>query len=246
MGIFKAISKLGFGAGPVGGLVSTFVGGALDSYFANKNLSDKYSFLEGKGLTPQEIAGSGLSAQGGPGAGQVLGNQAAEQARQLRQQRYDEKQRNLDRAVALRGQDTSLQNTQIAAGANVQSSAIAAGANRYSSDNSRAVAEMNNALARDTYENVTLPDALRKSVTEAPAWKRLQILAGMGVDNMIGTAIGNKYGLDPMDPDALSRMSDSQFRKMVTEIYGIQSRIFGETAGAATVIGNGVNEAIGR
>jgi len=208
-----------------------------------KSMQNNWRFMERKGLTPQEIAGSGAAGGVSSSAGNTLGNQAGAFAQQALQHRQEVRERDKDRAVALRGQNLGLQQTQLAANASVQSSGIAAGASRYSSDNSRAVAEMNNALSRDRFQNIDLPDALRRSVTESPAWKRLQILAGMGVDNMIGTAIGNKYGLDPMDPDALSSMSASDFRKMVTEIYGIQSRIFGESAGSATVISNGLNEA---
>jgi len=228
------------------GLVKSVLGAGIGSMIDRDRdsgaLRDKYNYLERKGLTPQEIAGSSFGASPSTTSANTLGNQAAEMAKLKAQQRYDEKQRTADRAIAVRAQDVSTANTEVAANANIQSSALAAGASRYSSDNSRAVAEMNNALARDRFVNVELPDALRKSITESPNWQRLRILAGMGVDNMIGTAIGNKYGLDPMDPDALSQMSASDFRKMVTEIYGLQSRIFGETAGSATVVGNGLSE----
>jgi len=226
----------------IASILGAGVGAEIDRNRDSNALRDKYNYLERKGLTPQEIAGSSFGANPSTTSANTLGNQAAEMAKLKAQQRYDEKQRTADRAIAVRAQDVSTANTQVAANANVQSSALAAGASRYSSDSSRAVAEMNNALARDRFTNIEIPDALRKAVTESPTWQRLRILAGMGVDNMIGTAIGNKYGLDPMDPDALSNMSDSDFRKMVTEIYGLQSRIFGETAGSATVVGNGLSE----
>jgi len=228
--------------GLVKSILGAGIGARIDRDRDSGALRDKYNYLERKGLTPQEIAGSSFGANPSTTSANTLGNQAAEMAKLKAQQRYDEKQRTADRAIAVRAQDVSTANTQVAADANIRSSAMAAGASRYSSDNSRTIAEMNNALARDRFTNIEIPDALRKAVTESPTWQRLRILAGMGVDNMIGTAIGNKYGLDPMDPDALANMSDSDFRKMVTEIYGLQSRIFGETAGSATVIGNGLSE----
>jgi len=240
-GVGSLFSKAAIGAGAKA-VLGSVAGGAINRHFNRAGQRDSFEYMESKGLTPQEIAGSGAAGQGSSGVGNVLGNQAAELERIRRQQQYDEKQRNMDRQIALRGQDMGLKQTQTAANASITSSALSAGASNYASDQSADIARMNNALARDTYQNITLPAALRNAVTQAPAWERARIMAQMGVDNMIGTAIGNKYGLNPMDPRALSSMSDSDFRKMVTEIYGVQSRIFGESAGAATVIGNGMSE----
>lgn len=217
------------------GGASAVLGGSIDRKFDQSARSDQYSFLADKGLTPQEIAGSGFGDGRGSQSGTILGNQLLAQQQAERQQAYDRAERAKDRAVAMRGQDASLASSQISANASV-----------YSSDTSSRVAEMNNALQRDVFENVTLPDALRRSVTESPPWKRAQIMATMGVDNMIGTAIGNKYGLNPMDPSALASMSQGDFNRMVSEIYGLQSNIFGEAAGAAQIGTTGLGLSFGQ
>ena len=239
---FMAAFMPALGKAAAGGAVSflgSVLGGRQDRKRDQQALGDRYDFLESKGLTPQEIAGSG-AASGGPSgaAAQVLGNSATKMAQLAEQQRYDQEQRELDRQVAIRGQDASIQNTQTAANASIASSSLSAGATRYSSDNAVSIAEMNNALARDRFNNIDLPQALNRLVTTAPAWERARIMAQMGVDNMIGTAIGNKYGLNPMDPAALENMSETQFKQMVTDIYGIQSTLFGEAAGAVAIGSN--------
>jgi len=211
-------------------LLGSVAGGLVNRAFDNRKQSDSYDFLAGKGLTPQEIAGSGAAGQGSTGVGNVLGNQAAELTRIQRQQAYDEKQRNLDRAVALRSQDTSLQAARTSAGAQM-----------YGADVNARTAAGRLSLDRDTFDNVTLPDALRRSVTESPSWKRSQILASMGVDNILATEVANSFGVNPMDSSAVRSMSPDQFMEMVKMIKGMQSNVFTEGAGAAMTLGSGMS-----
>jgi len=203
-------------------VLGAVAGGKINSYFDSKKQRDSYDFMASKGLTPQEIAGSGAAGQGSTGVGNVLGNQAAELTRISRQQAYDEKQRNLDRQIALRGQDTQLATAKTSAGATLGAASLAAG-----------TARDRLSLDRDSFQNVTLPRALREAVTEAPQWKRMQILAGMGVDNILGTSVAQQFGINPMDPRAVRSMSQAQFMDMARLIYGMQSRAFGETSGGA-------------
>lgn len=246
--IFKGIGDIaGIISNPVGGIVDAFTGGKFPgewlgntagSYVAGKlgNKLDRessqaqYGFLESKGLTPQEIVGGSMPGQSGSG-GAVLGNNYSAQLLQAKQQSYDHLQRQLDRQVAMRGQDTSLQNARTSAGASM-----------YASDNSRRSAVDRISLDRDRFRNIDLPVGLNRILTTTPEWERTRIMAQMGVDNILGTAIANEFGVDPFDKDSLSSMSQSEFREMVRRIYGYQSNVFGETAGASTVIGEGASE----
>jgi len=211
-------------------VLGAIAGGAVNSYFQNKSQKDQYNFLEGKGLTPQEIAGSGGAGATSSSVGNVLGNQQAELTRIREQQRYDEKQRDLDRAVALRSQDTSLQAARTSAGAQM-----------YGADLNARTQAGRLSLDRDTFDNVTLPDALRRSVTESPAWKRSEILARIGVDNILATEVAKRFGVNPMDSSAVTSMSQGEFMEMVKMIKGMQSNVFSEGAGAAMTLGSGIS-----
>jgi len=234
------------GAQVLGGIAGSFVGGSMDRHFDQKARSDHWDFMEDKGLTPQEIAGAGAAGSSrGSGASSVLGNQAAELARIRQQQQYDEKQRDIDRAVVMRGQDNSLQQTQIAANASMQSSRTSADASIFSAQTQERIAQGRLALERDRFENISLPQALNDLVTSTPEWKRQQLLASMGVDNIIGTLIAGARGLDVMDPESLKRLSDAEFRSLVTDIYGLQSNVFSEAAGLGLTVNNNLRDILG-
>jgi len=221
---------LGFLGSLVKPVLGSIAGGFVNSFFSKKDQRDKYNYLDSKGLTPQEIAGSSGSAGASSGVGNVLGNQQAELTRIREQQAYDERQRNLDRAVAVRSQDTSLQAARTSAGAQM-----------YGADVNARTAAGRLSLDRDTFDNVTLPDALRRSVTESPAWQRSKILASMGVDNILATEVANSFGVNPMDSSAVTSMSQGEFMEMVKMIKGMQSNIFTEGAGAAMTLGSGMS-----
>lgn len=217
------------------GAGSAVLGGAIDRKFNQAALSDRYGYLEGKGLTPQEIAGSGFGASGGTNASQVLGNQSAQLEAQKRQLDVQQAERDKDRALQVRAQDMGLLQTQTSAGATL-------GAARLNAN----TAANNLAFNRDVYENVTLPDALRKAVTESPSWKRVQIMASMGVDNILGTAVAQTFGIDPMDPQSLEGLTDQQFLELARRIYGMQSNAYGEASGASLAIGQAAGNVLGR
>jgi len=204
---------------PVLGAVAS---GVVGSYFDRKKQADSYSFLEGKGLTPQEIAGSGAAGQGQSGVGQVLGNQFNQLESQRIEQAFAERERDKDRALQMRAQDMGLQQSQISAGAQM-----------YGANTQAQIAAGQLGLARDRFDQVEMPQALREAITNSPSWKRTQILASMGVDNILGTSIAQRFGVNPMDSNAVKAMSQAEFLQMARVIYGMQSNAFGETSGAA-------------
>lgn len=238
--VFKGSSGAASGASSGGGSwlgnifrtgVSSAVGGAIDRFGDRKSRNDEFNFYKSKGATLPEIMGSGGVGTGSSGASTVLGNQAAEQARIQRAQDYDREQRQADRLVSMRGQDAALKSSEISAGASMHNAGLAAktAANRLSLD-------------RDTYRNIRLPQSLNDQATSTPEWKRQQLLATMGVDNALATVIMGREGIDVMNPDTLEDMSKTEFRNLVRTIYGYQSNVFGETAGASTVISEGLDD----
>jgi len=202
----------------LGGVASGLIGSAFD----RKKQSDSYNYLEGKGLTPQEIAGSGAAGQGSSGVGQVLGNQFNQLQSQRIEQAFAERERDKDRALQIRAQDTGLRQSQISAGAQI-----------YGANTQAQIAAGQLDLQRDRYSNIEMPQALREAITNSPSWKRTQILASMGVDNILGTSIAQRFGVNPMDSNAVKAMSQAEFLQMARTIYGMQSNAFGETSGAA-------------
>jgi len=122
--------------------VTSKLGASLDRSNARKD----YQNQRGMGFTHSEIAGSGGAGASGTSE-TVMGNQANQFLSQKRQQDYEAEQRNIDRAVTMRGQDVASQNA-----------AIAAGASRYSSDTQRDIQSMHNerqwqSLANDWANN---------------------------------------------------------------------------------------------
>jgi len=232
LGIGKAIlGGLGGAKGIAGAVGGQLLGGALDRHNDARARRDEWNFYRERGATLPEIMGAGGVGTGSSTGSTVLGNQAAELTRIREAQNYDREQRELDRAVAMRGQDAGLAAAETSAGASI-----------YSSNTQARTAAARLALERDQYENIALPQGLNDIATSTPDWKRQQLLAQMGVDNAIATAILGAKGIDIMDPDTLSNMSTSEFRDLIRDIYGYQSTVFRESAGAATVIQEGMEE----
>jgi hypothetical protein len=163
-----------------------------------------------------------------------MGNQRSNLQLQQQQQSYDHLQRELDRQVQMRGQDAS-----------VESAKIGASASMYGADTSARIADARLALESERFKRIELPKGLSEVITSTPEWKRQELLAKMGVDNVMATAIAGARGIDVMDPDSLKKMSPSEFRKLAIEIYGLQSTIFRETAGGAHIIDSGLREGAG-
>jgi len=107
---------LGFLAPLVKPVLGAVASGVIGSVFDRKKQRDSVEYLEGKGLTPQEIAGSGAAGQATTGVGQVLGNQLNQLQSQKIEQDFAERERDKDRAVAIRAQDTSAQASVASAG----------------------------------------------------------------------------------------------------------------------------------
>lgn len=200
------------------GVLGSFVGGGVK----RANFRKDYELQRELGFTHSEIAGAG----GFAGAGQsdaVLGNNWTQMQAQRRQQKFEADQRDKDRLVQLAGQETQLKSAQTAAGASM-----------YGADTQAKIAEARLALETKRYQNITLPQAINDLLTSTPQWKRQELMARMGVDNMIATLVAGARGLDIMDPKSLERLSQPQFRELVTEMYGLQSYIFSEGSGALT------------
>lgn len=221
----------------VGAIGATVLGDRLAEAHDDRIKDADIKRLEALGLTPTEIAGAGAGAGGAAASGgNVLGNQAGSMTLQRQQQKFENEQRDKDRAVILQGQQTGLAQAQLSAQATLGAAAQSAGASRYGTDASERLGMARIALEEDRFRNVDLPESLNRQVTNAPAWERQRIMAQMGVDNIIGTAIANKYGLNPMDADALKGMSETQFNAMVRDIYGLQSNVFSEASGGKILL----------
>jgi len=111
-GLFNASAVTSGAKAVLGGVASGFLGNAFDA----AKQRESYNFLDSRGLTPQEIAGSGAAGQGQSGVAQVLGNQFNALQSQRVQHAYEAAERDKDRAVAMRAQDTAAQATVTSAG----------------------------------------------------------------------------------------------------------------------------------
>lgn len=109
MGFFKKLTNvLGGGGGesaignilggPIGGIATNAVGGLITDARERKNRSDKFDFLQSKGLNAFEAAGAGGANTSSPGTS-TLGN--GPQRTLARQQSFQRKERAKDRAVEI-------------------------------------------------------------------------------------------------------------------------------------------------
>jgi len=198
---------------PVLGAVA---GGFVNSYFEKKSQRDKYGFLESKGLTPQEIAGSSGSSASSSGVGNVLGNQQAELTRIREQQAYDEKQRNLDRAVAVRSQDMNLASAEASA----------------------APMHGRNAIDRNRLDLIDVPQASQDLITSSPEFRLRQLQMQMGPDNVYAEGLLKRYGLS-LNDDSIAKASPETWNAFVRDFQSYRSQVATEAAGAATALGSG-------
>lgn len=226
----------------VAGAAGSVLGGRLSAREDRRNATADYERMRALGFTHSEIVGSGAAGSGTTQQA-VMGNQATQFAYQRAQQEFENLQRDKDRAVALSGQATQLQAARTSAAASIESARTSAGASMYSTDANERINQMRVDLEREKFKNIELPQALNRLVTESPNWKRQELLARMGVDNVIATAIAGARGIDIMDPDTLKDMTEAEFREMVIDIYGLQSTTFKETAGATGIIESGIQGA---
>jgi len=206
----------GFLASMAKPVLGALAGGAINSIFGRKDMRDKWSFMEGKGLTPQEIAGSSASAGASSGVGNVLGNQQAELTRLQRQQAYDEKQRNLDRAVAVRSQDMSLASAEASA----------------------APMHGRNAIDRNRLNLIDAPRAAQDLITSSPEFRLRQLQMQMGPDNVYAEGLLKRYGLS-LNDDSIAKASPETWNAFVRDFQSYRSQVATEAAGAATALGSG-------
>lgn len=93
------------------------VGGIVDRWNAKRDYKQQRKL----GFTHSEIAGAG-GAGAGDAMTSVMGNQATAFESQKRQMAYDHAQRQLDREVAMRGQDAGIEQARLGANASIYSS----------------------------------------------------------------------------------------------------------------------------
>jgi hypothetical protein len=220
----------------IGGAVGSFLGNRIGASEDRRNARLDYEQQRSLGFTHSEIAGAG-----GAGAGDtsqaIMGNQATQFEAQRRQQEYEMQERDKDRMVAMRGQD-----------AQVQSSQISAGASMYGADVQSRIAQGKLALEQRRFDNIQLPQALNDLATTTPEWKRQELLARMGVDNVVATTIAGSMGIDIMNPDSLNDLSEKQFIDLIRTVYGLQSYVFRESSGAilqGNTIGSELQQSLG-
>lgn len=235
--LIGGVAKAVVGSSFLGGIAKTAVGSIIGGAIDRSNAKKEYEMQRGLGFTHSEIAGAGgVNASGN--AETVMGNQVTQFQAQEKAQQYEMEQRNLDRMVALSGQETQLKTAQMNASATVQAARASAGASMYGADVQERIAQGRLALEQNRFNQLQLPQGLNDIATSTPAWKRQELLATMGVDNVIATTIAGASGIDIMDPNTLKGMSDAEFQALMIKIYGLQSTVFRETAGSATIINN--------
>lgn len=228
-----------FGGSAIAKAAGTAVGGFLGNKFAAKQggkldrslATQDYYRMRRLGFTHSEIAGAG-DAGAGNAQQAIMGNQHTAMMQMEKQQQYEAEQRNLDRAVQMRAQDMGLAGSQTMAGAQM-----------YGANIQQQIAQARLALDQERFQKIDLPIGLNNAITSTPAWRRTEIVAQMGVNNVIGTAISNEFGIDPFDKKALAAMSQKEFAEFITLIYGMQSGAFSTLAGgvvAGNVLGAGL------
>ena len=173
-------------------------GAAIDRQSARDQMSDRFDFFESKGATISEQLGMGHGGTA-QGAAPTLGNSLGQVEMQQRQQAYEARERDKDRAVQMRAQDLGVQSSQIAAQGGVDSSSIAAMAAMYGADTNAATA----AAQLD--------------------WTKQSTLLNMGLDNVLSSATAIRYGVDVTKPETIMNMPPAKFTKFINDVMSQQS-----------------------
>jgi hypothetical protein len=190
----------GIGKAVVGTAVASTVGG----YFDRRNAKKDYEQQRELGFTHSEIAGAG-GAGAGSSAQEVMGNQMTQFEAQRRQQEYEEEQRNLDRAVAMRAQDMGLASAQTSAGATLGAAAMARDAAYNTAGTQFDIAAMNNDRQWQEMANKWANDNPELNLT----LKRMS----MGVENVQVEMVLVRNGLTPQ---SINNMSQAEFNRRMT------------------------------
>lgn len=244
MGLLAAIGGL-LGGVKASTLGSAVAGAGLDLAKNQIGKNRDFKRMREMGLTPQEMVGASGIGGVGDGATQVLGNNAGQLAVQKKQQEYEAEQRNLDRAVALSGQQTQLETARTSAQAILGSAQMSAGASRYASDNQRAnvldqlaqnksvtIAQANKIDAETTQ---VMQDTDFKRVLHDERWPRL--FSTMSADNVVGSALAVLKGV-PIE-EVLKGTADPDnpgLQAFLDAVKSRQSRIDIETEGVTSII----------
>jgi hypothetical protein len=226
------------------GAAGSYLGGRIDRHFDQKARSDEYEYLASKGLTPQEIVGGSIGGGRSSAAGVVLGNQANAMESQRRQQAHEQRQRDLDRAVAIRAQDTGLAQTQISASASLGSAALSAGAARYGADLRRATD-----LARLEIDTMRLPFELRnlanQNETSSPQFQRFLKMLSMSPTNVAAANAAMALPFDPLDPDAVAAATPQERADVMKILLAMSSTSYREAVGAGAAFEDAIGVGIG-
>lgn len=137
--------------------------------------------------------------------------------------------------IDARGQDITEEGIEVNAETIKRGQDIQAETARRGQDANLKIAKDKLALEVKKYKNIELPQAANNIATSTPAWKRQELLAKMGVDNILATAMAGDFGIDPMDPDTLKSLSKEEFKELTRRIYGFSSKIYGEYSGTSLI-----------
>lgn len=222
----------------LGGIGSSIIGSRLNRRADQRAMKQQFDFYKNQGATLSEIMGNG-GVSGDSGNGQaIMGNQLNQVMAQKRQQNFEMREREKDRAIQLASIEAGMQNQATAANAQMQSAGMAASANRYSADQQFQTALNRLNLDRDRFSKVDLPKAWRDSINEDPERVKQRIMAQMSADNMFATAVGHHFGVDPFE--GVKGASKEELMEMARYIYGVQSTLFSNSAGASVAVDDGV------
>ena len=234
----------------MGSRYGTREGAAIDRKSARDQLRDRWSFMEGKGLTNTEIAGSGAPGSSAvQGSQATLGNSAAQIAQQMAQRRYDAQQRDLDRQVDMRGQDAQIQSSAISAQGSIQSSSISAAAMNYAATISKQIAdgqlklqtrEFEEATLKQVEANIGLTEAqskkvLNEALTADPEFVRTHQLLTMAPPNLVATLQAAFSGVDLNNLEELQKLPLEKQYAMLQTILAVSSTAMREATGTAFV-----------
>lgn len=209
---------------------ATYLGNKLEQKHVGNIKDDDIARMQALGLTPTEIAGAGGIGAGAGSGGAVLGNSAGQRALQAAAQAHEVRERDKDRAVALKGQQTGLAQTQIAAQASLGSSSMAANASRYGSDLRSAVD-----MARVEMDRMRLPGELanlsNQNVTSSPDFQRFMKMLSLSPQNVASANAALGLPFDPLDRAAVQAASPQQRADVLRLLIAMSSGSFREAVG---------------
>ncbi len=232
----------------IGGAV---LGGAATDYGSRRGASRDYKYYRktaeydwqmasDRGLTAQEFYGSPASGGSmGSANTQTLGNQYGLQAKAAADRIQENVQRDKDRAVQERGQDTQKEIAEIQTGSQQR----VAGQN---------IEMQQKRLTFDekVYRETTLPAAaasinktvhetkklVNDIVTSTPKFLRMMKIMTMSADNSLSLATQNMMGIDISDAKQLQSLSPDKKQKLLSALISLKSNASIEFQGVKNTI----------